>query len=69
MHNSTDIISVYLHKIWSIDAYKCLPFKKGNEKWDNNFMLKITKFTWEPYEPPHDKTNKTTVCPAKTQIN
>ena len=29
-----------------------------------NFQLKEMEF-----EPPHDKTNKVTVCPAKTQIS
>ena len=31
-------------------------------------LLLETKFTTIPYEPRHDKTNKVTVCPAKTQI-
>ena len=30
----------------------------------SNFQLKKNNF-----EPPHDKTNKLTMCPAKTQIS
>ena len=33
------------------------------------FMLKITFYSLLLFEPPLDKTNKMTVCPAKTQIS
>ena len=38
-------------------------------EYGNNFAGLITVINLSEYEPPHDKTNKMTVCPAKTQIS
>ena len=44
---------------------------KGHQKiYDNIFVVQYFVMTFGTlYEPPHDKTNKVTVRPAKTQIS
>ena len=39
-----------------------------NHIWNDCIVKKKTYFTHYPCEPPHDKTNKMSVRPAKTQI-
>ena len=35
----------------------------------NSFLQVYLSILLDMYEPPHDKTNKMIVCPAKTQIS
>ena len=40
-----------------------------NEYFIQENQVSCCNYTYKLYQPPHDKTNKTTVRPAKTQIS
>ena len=51
-------------RTWNLSAYKRLLIALPTFELDN-----LNWVHGQKYEPPHDKTNKVSVCPAKTQIS
>ena len=60
---STEVMFTNFESIWTPNSVNIVITQGGLGHIDRMFKKVITD------EPPHDKTNKMTVCPAKTQIS
>ena len=71
LHDSWFDHSLTIHARWLFGKFMRLAATAEISfwNWSEETTTKVTFLDSLSFEPPHDKTNKMTVCPAKTQIS